>query len=480
MKLLDVKDYVRKTANIISSVADVQVIICDSDFNIIEDSFFDIPLDGPLKKLTPESILVTSVKERRMIVTRDCKKELQGCLTCPERSKCDICAMITVPIIDGKTVYGAIGIYTNEDGQVDRLVNQYNNFFEFLHRIAELLVMKLNEEGKVRELTEKVAKLQNNESMITFDDIIGSSPEIILLKESARRFSKSNSTILIRGESGTGKEILARAIHNESNRSMGPFVAINCAAIPENLVESELFGYEEGAFTGAKKRGKIGKFELANGGTLFLDEVGEFPLFLQAKLLRVLQERKIQRIGGNNDINVDIRIICATNRNLEIAISEGQFREDLYYRLNVIPLHLPSLRERKTDIIELAEYFLNIYAKELRKDIFGFNSYALNCLLDYSWPGNIRELQNVVEYAVNCCDNSYIGREDLPKMDFIKKESAKERMILRPLKDVENEYIKEAIRVYGDSLDGKETAAKILGISKATLYRRLKEIKEGQ
>lgn len=478
MNLLNVRDYVRKTVNIISAIADVQVIVSDAEFNLIDDSFLDIPIDGPFKKLTSDSILVTAIKERRMIVTGDCKNELKGCINCIERDSCEINAMIAVPIIDGKAVYGAIGVYTQDANRIDRLINQYNDFLEFLHRIAELLVMKLNGENEVKELTDKVARLQNNESLISFNDIIGSSHEITMLKENARKFSKSNSTILIRGESGTGKEILARAIHNESNRSRESFVAINCAAIPENLVESELFGYEEGAFTGARKGGKIGKFELANNGTLFLDEVGEFPLFLQAKLLRVIQERKIQRIGGSKEINVNIRIICATNRNLEDAIAGGLFREDLYYRLNVIPLYLPTLRERKEDIVGLAEYFLNIYAKELNKDIFGFRSHAIAKLVNYSWPGNIRELQNAVEYAVNCANGSYIEDDDLPKLEHSKIETSKNELVLKPLREIEYEYISEAIKVYGESLEGKETAARVLGISKATLYRRLNERNE--
>lgn len=476
MNLLDVKDYVRKTANIISAVADVQIIICNNNYEIIEDSVLDVPVNEGFNKLTEDSILAASMKERRMIVSGDCRSELIGCLNCPKREECDISAIISIPIIDNATVYGAIGVYVQDGNHVDRIISQHKDFFEFLHRIADLLILKLHEESRYNELSNKVAKLENNTSTISFDDIVGSSEQITALKNNAKRFARSTSTILITGESGTGKEVFARAIHNESLRGGGPFIAINCAAIPENLVESELFGYEEGAFSGARKHGKIGKFELANNGTLFLDEVGEFPLYLQAKLLRAIQERKIQRIGGNKDININIRIICATNKSLEDAVKNGEFREDLFYRLNVIPLHLPSLRERREDIINLANYFLEIYARELKKDIFGISDEAKSKLLNYSWPGNIRELQNTIEYAVNFTDKSYIGSNDFPNFNTEIEKRAFIDLTIRPLRQVEDDYIKRAISIYGNSLEGKEQAAKALGISRATLYRKLKEI----
>ena len=246
--------------------------------------------------------------------------------------------------------------------------------------------------------------------------------------------------------------------------------------MPENLIESELFGYVEGSFTGASKGGRIGKFELADGGTLFLDEIGEIPIHLQAKLLRALQERKIQKVGGSKEINIDVRIIAATNRDLELLVKEGMFREDLYYRLSVIPIFIPSLRERKGDIRQLAEYFCNIYSKALNKDIFGLEKTTLKILSEYSWPGNIRELQNAIEYAVNISSNSYLKRTDLPEKILRGRKSITETGIaeLKDLHTVEYEYIQKAIETYGNTLEGKEKAAQVLGISLATLYRKLK------
>lgn len=324
----------------------------------------------------------------------------------------------------------------------------------------------------------QINKVSNNFSAVRFDQIIGDNEKISKVKQDAHIFAKSSSTVLIQGESGTGKELFARAIHSESNVSNGPFVVVNCAAIPDNLLESELFGYEEGSFTGSIKGGKIGKFELADGGTLFLDEVGEMPIHLQPKLLRAIQERKIQKVGSNKDIPVKIRIIAATNKDLGKMIETGEFRQDLYYRLSVIPLFIPSLKDRTDDIPMLLEYFLNMYNLALNKKIYGFEDSTEKLLCNYSWPGNIRELQNTVEYAVNIVKGNYIGMMDLPPNKFSEGEGTAELgfVPLRPLKEVENYYIKQAIKKYGDDLNGKEMAAKALGISRATLYRKLKDM----
>lgn len=476
MNLSNIRDYVQKTADIISTVAEMQVLICNTEFQIVGDSRDGITNNERMNRLTENSMLVETIKRRKMTVVEDSKKNFAGCRNCREKNTCDVNGMISIPILDGEELYGAIGLYAPEKEDVKRLMEKRRDFLEFIHRMSELLVMKLKEESKTMELKATVKKLSNNSCDLSFDYIIGGSREIKAVKEQAEKFAQGNANILIQGESGTGKEIFARAIHTASRSAKGPFIAINCAALPENLIESELFGYEEGAFTGALKGGKIGKFELADGGTLFLDEIGEFPIHLQAKLLRTLQERKIQRVGGNVEIPVSVRIIAATNRDLEALSRSGQFREDLYYRLSVIPLQLPALRERRSDIEELAEYFLRIYAKALHKDIFGFEKDAMNILYNYSWPGNIRELQNAVEYAVNISADPYISPADLPKKLTGLQEENAGGLILKPLRFVEDEYIKEAVRVYGDTLEGKLKAAQVLGISKATLYRRLKEM----
>lgn len=473
-----IREYVQKTAEIISTVAEMQVLICNLGKEIVGDSKDGITNNGKLPHLTDNSMLSKTVDQRKMMIVEDSKNNYPGCKRCPEKVNCDVNAMISIPVIDGEELYGAIGLYAHEKEDVKRLMEKYKDFLAFTHRMSELLIMKSKEESKTIKLKERVEELQNNNCNLPFDDIIGSSRAIKAVKNEAMKFAKGTANILIQGESGTGKEVFARAIHTASRNSAGPFIAINCAALPENLIESELFGYEEGAFTGARKGGKLGKFELAHHGTLFLDEIGELPIHLQAKLLRTLQERKIQRVGGTKEISIDVRIISATNQNLEELSKNGQFREDLFYRLNVIPIQLPPLRERRSDIGELSDHFLRIYAKALHKDLFGFDKEVVNLLYDYSWPGNIRELQNAIEYAVNISSGTYIRVEDLPKKLAGRREDSERGLSLRPLRLIEDEYIQEAVRIYGNSLNGKMKAAQVLGISKATLYRRLKEIRE--
>jgi Nif-specific regulatory protein len=225
--------------------------------------------------------------------------------------------------------------------------------------------------------------------------------------------SKSNATVLIRGESGTGKELVANSIHYNSLRSKGPFVKVNCAALPDNLIESELFGHEKGAFTGAIKQ-KLGKFEMANKGTIFLDEIGSVGIEVQVKLLRILQEKEFERVGGYQTIKTDVRVITATNKNLEQAVEQDTFRHDLYYRLNVFPIYMPPLRERKTDILLLVDHFLEKYAKENHKTIRRFSTPAIDMLMDYHWPGNVRELENCIERAVLLCEEGVVHSYHLP------------------------------------------------------------------
>ncbi|MDZ7833136.1 MAG: nif-specific transcriptional activator NifA [Desulfobacterales bacterium] len=244
-------------------------------------------------------------------------------------------------------------------------------------------------------------------------NIIGNSNKMREVFQMISQVAESNATVLIRGESGTGKELVANAIHYNSRRSKHPFIKLNCAAIPVNLIESELFGHEKGAFTGALHQ-KTGKFELADKGTLFLDEIGSIDPDVQVKLLRVLQEREIERVGGNKSIRVDVRIVAATNRNLEQAVTEGSFRSDLYYRINVFPIYLPPLRERKTDILVLAEFFLEKYARENNKSILRFSTPSIDMLMGYHWPGNVRELENCIERAVLLCEDQVIHSFHLP------------------------------------------------------------------
>lgn len=330
--------------------------------------------------------------------------------------------------------------------------------------------------NKMKEIIRVINDVASTNMITSFEDIIGGSKEINMVKKYARKISKGSSTVLLQGESGTGKELFARAIHYESHRRNHPFVAVNCTALPENLIESELFGYEEGAFTGAKRGGKIGKFELANKGTIFLDEIGDMPLHLQTKLLRVLQENTIERVGGNAVIPVDVRVIAASNKMLENKVKENEFREDLFYRLNVIPIYLPPLRERIEDIEILAYRFLRKFNHKLGRAIEGLHSSVIDAFKSYEWPGNVRELENAVEYGVNMCTEKTIKIQDLPrriKERKIIKDIGKEE-IIRPIKELEKIEIIKALERFGNDKEGIRKATQELGISRATIYRKIK------
>ena len=335
------------------------------------------------------------------------------------------------------------------------------------------------------------------------DSIIGNSDAMCKVKDRIKKLARSNSTVLITGESGTGKELIARAIHAEGNRSQKPFIAINCAAIPENLLESELFGYVKGAFSGASNSGKIGKFELANEGVIFLDEIGDLSFHLQAKLLRVLQERKFARIGSNKLIDLNIKVISATNKDLLKLVNEGKYREDLYYRLNVIPINLPPLRERKEDINEIMESFINKYSIELGILDVKIEEKVMKMLNNYNWPGNIRELENAVEYMMNLVGEDGIIVEDMLPIDILNYYNKKnytitsyrregyisnqnntynieefisnEKKDILSLKDLELLYINKVLDRFGRDTKSKKEIAKRLGIGLATLYRKLYE-----
>ncbi|MBW8381073.1 MAG: sigma 54-interacting transcriptional regulator, partial [Youngiibacter sp.] len=294
---------------------------------------------------------------------------------------------------------------------------QYNvSIYRLTRGKYDSIVMVLKEVRKQRKLAEK---LMGRRAIYTFEKIIGQDPNFVKVLDLAKKISDSKSTVLLMGESGTGKELFAQSIHNRSTRSREPFIALNCGAIPRNLIESELFGYEEGAFTGAKSKGMPGKFELADGGTLFLDEIGEMPIDLQTRLLRVIEEGTVSRIGSINDNVVNVRVIAATNRELRDEVERGTFRKDLYYRLNVLPLRLPSLKERRSDIPILFDYFMGRISKKHNKKRIDFTRDQMDRLMDYDWPGNIRELENYVELVVNTESAPDIfevnrGRGDLP------------------------------------------------------------------
>jgi transcriptional regulator with PAS, ATPase and Fis domain len=335
--------------------------------------------------------------------------------------------------------------------------------------------------NEIKNVKSGIYDLTNVATPVSLANIVGQCELIRQLKTKITKIADSNSTILITGESGTGKELIARTIHAAGNRADKPFIGINCAAIPDTLLESELFGYVKGAFTGADPRGKIGKFELANKGVIFLDEIGDMPLYLQVKLLRVLQERKIVRIGSNQLISLDVRVIAATNKDLKELIHEKKFREDLYYRLNVIPIEVPSLRKRTEDVEPLVHAMIEKYCGLFNKQIHGIDQETMGILRKYQWPGNIRELENTIEFMINMADdNGYLTVETLPRnfTDTIMPEPPAQDVRFKSLKEVEREHIAYVLRHFGETTQAKRAAARHLGIGIATLYRKMNEAQE--
>lgn len=322
-------------------------------------------------------------------------------------------SFICVPVKKGDHVIGALSVdrpydpnYPLKEGK--KLLSVIATMIA--RHVINLENISLEKEQLKNENKRLRSELENKYSVT---NIIGNSSRMREVYQMISQVSKSNATVLLRGESGTGKELVANSIHYNSNRAKGPFIKVSCAALPSNLIESELFGHETGSFTGAIKL-KLGKFELANKGTLFLDEIGSVNLDVQVNLLRVLQEKEFDRIGGQKTIKTDVRIITATNKNLEQAVEEGAFRGDLYYRLNVFPIYMPPLRERKTDILLLADYFLEKYARENNKDIRRFSTPSIDMMMAYHWPGNVRELENCIERAVLLCEEGVIHSYHLP------------------------------------------------------------------
>lgn len=335
--------------------------------------------------------------------------------------------------------------------------------------------------NQVQTENTNLKSLFNEQDFLGLKGVIGRSPGFKQAMELAKRVSSSQANIIISGESGSGKEVVARAVHELGERKNQPFIAINCSAIPENLLESELFGYAKGAFTGAMGS-KVGLFEEANNGTLFLDEIGDLALPLQAKLLRVLQERKIKRIGENQPRDITARIICATHKNLKKEVEAGRFREDLYFRLNVIPIYMPPLRDRKEDILPLSEYFLKKFSLMNNVSIKGFTKEAIKKLESLPWQGNVRELENAIERAVVLAQADFIEPDDLPNTDHSGEEKKMEGVAdgalfsinsLMTLEDVCKKYIEF---IFKRNNFAKEQTAKELDIDRKTLYRKLKEI----
>nr|WP_304219318.1 sigma 54-interacting transcriptional regulator [Fredinandcohnia onubensis] len=362
-----------------------------------------------------------------------------------------------IPIYSEHTIVGAVGAVIFKD---TKALNKMNSHIKCLMSQLQTYIEDWQE---------------NNGAKYTLNDIKTVSKQVLELKEKVKNIASGDISVLIRGESGTGKELFAHSIHQLSERSQNPFIKINCGAIPEHLLESELFGYEEGAFTGAKKGGKKGKFVLAHGGTIFLDEVGDMPLNMQIKLLRVLQEKEVEPVGAVKPIPVDVRVIAATNRPLEQMIEENRYREDLFYRINVIPFRIPPLRERLEDIGPLTQFFIEKVSKRTGKRITAIDDEVMSIFNQHQWPGNLRELENVVEAAIHLTSGEKIEISSLP--DYLvddPKLLIGQKTLKEILEDTEKRVLEKTLQKYSDD---KQLAAKALGISKSSMYEKLKKLK---
>ncbi|WP_434302961.1 sigma-54-dependent Fis family transcriptional regulator [Clostridium botulinum] len=365
------------------------------------------------------------------------------------------------------------GSFVDEDVYVHCLKNKLQlnlsayPIYDSSMRIIEVTCL-LSDIQKTRKLA---GKILSGQAIYTFDKIIGESKKLLNIIDYSKKIADSRSTILITGDSGTGKEVFAQSIHNYSDRKDKPFIAVNCGAIPRNLIESELFGYEEGAFTGAKRGGYRGKFENSHGGTIFLDEIGEMPLDMQIKLLRVIEEGVINRIGSSKQIPVNSRIIAATNKDLREEVEKGNFRKDLFYRINVLPVYLPALKERREDIPLLINYFMNKTSKHLNKRKVEIPPAYMERLINYHWPGNIRELENIIELIINAESVEIINNINHHSSKEVRDKAKEETMVFN-LEIVEKNHIKEVLNKFDGNVS---SAAKALGIGRNTLYRKIEK-----
>ena len=450
-------------------IVDDEEGVCEMLRDVLEDAGFEITLAYNAKdalKLLETDLLDTVLLDIRL-------PDADGIQVMDELKKMGI----HVPVIL-MTAFGTteIAIQAMKQGAHDYLNKPLN---------LDELVLAVQKSIKMQQLVSEVATLREelDQETDSVDSFIGQSRHMQDVFKIIGKVVDSDITVLIQGESGTGKEVVARTIHSNSRRSNRPFIKINCATIPEALMESELFGHERGSFTGAINQ-KAGKFEVAHNGIVFLDEIGELTLPTQAKLLRVLQEKEFERVGGTKSIEVDVRILAATNRNLEGMVEEGKFREDLYYRLNVVNVKLPPLRERKDDITLLINYFIKKFARKYNKNINGISNEAMSFAEKYAWPGNVREIKNVCEQAVVMARNSVILLDDMPlagKNNGVLelKNSAKFSLEVndkRPLRDIIAEVEKQVImKSLNDNNWNRQETANALGLNRRSLYAKMKE-----
>jgi formate hydrogenlyase transcriptional activator len=392
--------------------------------------------------------------------------------------------MMVVRIMNGNEARGVLYLYADTTGAFTEAT------FHLLSGIANQIGTGIcnilaNEkiERQLEEIEQYKKKLeqenlylqQENNSHHHFSEIVGTGPEMQAVFRLVKQVATADATVLLLGETGTGKELIARAIHNASHRKDKLMIKVNCAALPANLIESELFGHERGSFTGATDR-RIGKFELANNSTLFLDEIGELPLELQAKLLRAIQEKEIERLGGKGIIKINVRIVAATNRNLEKEVTEGRFRSDLYYRLNVFPIELPPLRNRKNDIPVLAQHFIQRFAKTTGRKVTGLSAKALSTLQSYSFPGNVRELEHLLERSVLLAEGAVIHQIQLPKIQKTIQSASENAFTIKPLAEMEKEYLLAVVKACNGRIFGENGAAAKLKIPGTTLISKMQKL----
>lgn len=465
--LYKINKTIQKSAEMISEIIEIDVEVMDSELNRIAGT-------GSLKTKIGINMANESHIYKKILIDGKSRiifnpRENKECSDCSQLKFCNEKFEVSMPIIVKKRIIGVIGLICFTENQKVHFIKNQESFITFLKQFSIYI------SNKVLEYLDEV----NNESSISFysiqhknDNFLFISPSMKVLYNRILKISKTFSNVLLTGETGTGKEIIAKAIHLNSDYSNNPFVSINCGAIPENLFESELFGYTRGAFTGANPNGRIGKIQQAHNGTLFLDEIADMPLNLQVKLLRVLQEKKIIPIGSNSEIDINIRIIAATNKNLEQMVSEGKFREDLFYRLNVVPLEVPPLRTWKEDIETLSKYFIKKYCTLFKKKLCSISKDALEILSEYNWPGNVRELENAIEFALNV-----IGEDEVIRIESLPEKITKYNNSL----SISNSYSNSVFNLneyYNLSTNEKKEVAKKLGISLATFYRMIKKEKQ--
>lgn len=434
-------------------------------FNNLYDGILIIDTDEVVQYINPAYTRITKVRYEDIIGKKI--KEMRPGARLPSvlKSKKAIAGVIREefgveysvnmsPIFENSELVGAISVVSN----IDDIYKLYQEIDKY--------------KSKLKSLESRINAIQR--AKYSLEDIISADLKSIELKNTIKKIAPKDTTVLIFGESGTGKELYANAIHNESNRSNGQFIAVNCASFKGSLLDSELFGYEEGSFTGAKREGKMGLFEAANKGTIFLDEVSEMDLEVQAKLLRTLQEGTIRRVGSVKETKIDVRVIAATNKNLEEMIDEGKFRNDLFYRISVFPLTIHPLRERKADILPLANTYIELYKNRLKSEII-INDEAKDLLYNYKWPGNVRELRNSIEFAINMMDGNQINPNHLPvRIQNSIGKNVEIHKLNDKIKEFEKQEIIKALQIFGDDVGGKRKAAEALGISLASLYNKLK------